>query len=100
MNVILVLAVLKKNYTNLCHCLPQNYMKTMNKLRLKEVSDDDISKITSLPTTALINDAIVGILMVATIQLDVQALHFCDVMDDMVDSKSSGLCIKILRNGN
>ena len=100
LNVILVLAVLKKNYTNLCHCLPQDYMKTINKLRLLGCSDIGLNTITNLPTTDLINDAIVGILMVATIKTDVQALEFCDVMDDMVDSKSSESHIEILRNGN
>ena len=97
--LLLVLAVLKKNYTNLCHCLPQNYLETINKLRLLGYSDD-ISKLIILSATDLINDAIVGYLMVVTIQSDVQALQFCDVMDNLVDSKSSETHIEILRNGN
>ena len=100
MNVILVLAVLKKNYTNLCHCLPQDYMKTINTLRVLGWPDNFLSNFTILPTTDLINDIIVGILMAVIIKSDVQALQFCDVMDDIVDSKSSESHIKILRNGN
>ena len=75
-------------------------MKTINKLRLLGCSDDSLSTITNLPTTYLINDTIVGILMLATIKTDVQALQFCDVMNDMVDSKSSESHIEILRNGD
>ena len=75
-------------------------MKTINKLKLLECPDETLSNITNLPTTDLINDAIVGNLMVATIRSDVRALQFCDIMDDMVDSKSSESCIEILRNGN
>ena len=100
LNAILVLAVLKKNYTNLCHCLPQNYMKTIKKLSKLGYSDDSLSKITNLPTTDHINDAIVAILMVAIIETDVQALRFCDEMDNLIDSKSSESPIEILRNGN
>ena len=100
LNVISVLAVLKKNYTNLCHCLPQNYMKTINKLRLLGCSDDVLSNFTNLPTTELINDAIIGFLMAVTIKSNVQALQFCDVMNKLVDSKSSESHIEILRNGN
>ena len=98
MNVVLVLAVLKKNYTNLCHCLPQNYMKTLNKLRLLGYTDDVLNIFTTLPNTDLINDAIVGFLM-ATIKSNEQVLQFCDYMDNLVDSESSKTLIEILRNG-
>ena len=62
--------------------------------------DDVLSNFTNLPTTELINDAIVGFLMAGTIKTDVQALRFCDGMDTLVDSKSSKRNIEILRNGN
>ena len=100
MSVILVLAVLKKNYTNLCHCLPQNNKKISNKLRLMGCPADILSDFTNLPTTDLINDAIIGSLMVARIKSDVQALQFCDDMDNWVDSNLSKRHIEILRNGN
>ena len=74
-------------------------MKTINKLRALGCPDDVLSKFTNLPTPGLINDAIVGTLMIITIKSDVQALQFCDVMDDMVDSKSSKSHIEVLRNG-
>ena len=98
LNVVLVLAVLKKNYTKLCHCLPQNYMRTINKLRLLGIPKEVLSQFTNLPTTDLINDAIIGCLMI-TIKSDVQALQFCDDMDKLIDSESSKTHIEILRNG-
>ena len=71
-------------------------MKTIYKLRSLRCSDDFESTITNLPTTDLINDTIVRSLMVGIIKTDVQALQFCDVMDNLVDSKSY---IEMLRNG-
>ena len=75
-------------------------MKTINKLRLLGFSDDVLSYFTNLPTTDVINDRIIAFLMIATIKSDIQALQFCDVMDNLVDSKSSKTHIEILRNGN
>ena len=73
-------------------------MKTIDKLRLLGFPDG-INLFSNLPTTESINDVIVGFLMVATIKRDVQALQFCDLMDNLVDSKSSRLHIEILRKG-
>ena len=75
-------------------------MKTMNKLQLPGLLDNVLSNSTDLPTTERINDAIVAALMIVTIKSDVWALQFCDVMDKLVDSKSSESCIEILRKGN
>ena len=92
----LVLAVLKKNYTRLCHCLPQNYMKTISKLKLDSV----LSKFPKfLLTAGFVNDRIVQSLMVTIIKSDVQALKFCDRMDTIVDSESSKRYVEILRIG-
>ena len=75
-------------------------MKTVNKLRLLGYPDDVLSSITDFSTTDLINDAIIGLLMVVKIKSDVQALKFCDVMDNLVDNKSSETHIEIFKNGN
>ena len=93
----LVLGVLKKNYTKLYHCLPQDYMMTINKLKqLLRLPDDVLSELTSLPTVNVINEAIIGYLITA-IKSDMDALQFCDVMENIVNSKAH---IEILRNGN
>ena len=74
-------------------------MNTISKLKLLGIPDNILSKVTNFSTTDLINDHIVGSLMAAIIKSDVQALRFCDVMSNLVDSASSKTHIEILRNG-
>ena len=89
-----------KNYTRLCHCLPQDYMMTLNKLKqLLIISDNVLNKLTNLPTVNVINETIIASLMTA-IKSDTDALRFCDFMENIVDSKSSKAHIEIFRNGN
>ena len=96
----LVLGVLKKNYTRLCHCLPQDYMMTLNKLKqLLRLSDDVLSELSNLPTANDINVTVISFLMTAIIKSDMDALQFCDVMENIADSRSSKAHIEILRNG-
>ena len=95
---VVVLAVLKKNYTRLCQCLPQDYMNTVNKIKqLLRLSDDVLSNLTNLPTADLINENIIVLLMTG-IKSDIDALQFCDIMESLMDRKSS-TDIEILRNG-
>ena len=76
-------------------------MMTFNKLKqLLIVSDDVLSEFTNLPTVNDINEAIISLLMIVIIKSDMDALQFCDVMENIVDSKSSKAHIEILRNGN
>ena len=75
-------------------------MKTVNKLRQMGIPDDLLSQLTdNIPTTDLLNDAFVGCLMVWIIKSDVQALEFCDIMDNLIDRESSKTPIEMLRNG-
>ena len=93
----IVLAVLKKNYTRLCQCLPKDYMKTISKIQqLLESSDGLLSNIANLPTTDLINEAIIANLLIS-IPSDIAALQFCDLMEALTENKSSD--ITILKNG-
>ena len=94
-----VVAVLKKNYARLCCCLPQDYMKTINKLKEFVRTSGDLSNFANLPTADLINERIIGLLMTA-IRSDVEALHFCDVLQSLVDSESSTADVESLRDGN
>ena len=94
----IVLAVLKKNYIRLCHCLPQDYMRTISKLQRLPQTCIDLSNLTDLPTVDLINEKLVGFLM-TVIQSDMDALQFCDIMENLVDCNSSTTDIEILRNG-
>ena len=93
-----VLTILKKNYTRLCQCLPQDYMKTINKIKqLLRLSDDVLSNLTNLPTADLINEKII-VLLITVIQSDIEALQICDLLENLIDSKSSTI-IELLRNG-
>ena len=98
---MLVFTVLKKNYTKLWQCLPQDYMKTVVKLQELRVvgpSSDKLSYLINLPTVDLINENILANLIIL-IKADTQAIKFCDIMEYLVDA-SSQVHIEILRNGN
>ena len=95
----LVLAVLKKNYTRLCHCLPQDYMKTIDKLRQRLTpSDNELSKLTDLPSADVVNEKVIASLITA-LQSDMAGLQFCDILEYLIDSESSLTAIEALRNG-
>ena len=96
---VLVLAVLKKNYTRLNHCLPQDYMKNINKIK-PLLKSEFLSNLTNLPTAELINEKIIVLLIITIIKADIDALRFCDIMENLVDSESSTRDVEILRNGN
>ena len=73
-------------------------MNTINKIKqLLRLSDDVLSNLTNLPTADLINENIIVLLMTG-IKSDIDTLQFCDVMESLMDSKSS-TDIEILRNG-
>ena len=75
-------------------------MMTLNKLKqLLRLPDDVLSELTNLPTVNVIDEAIILLLMSVIIKSDMDALQFCDVMENIVDSKSSKAHIEILRNG-
>ena len=74
-------------------------MNTINKIQqLLRLSDDVLRNLTNLPTADLINENII-VLLIAEIKSDIDTLQFCDVMESLMDSKSS-TDIEILRNGN
>ena len=74
-------------------------MMTLNKLKqLLRLPDDVISELTNLPTVNDINEAIISLLMTA-IKSDMDAVQFCDIMENIADSISSKAHIEILRNG-
>ncbi|XP_065894137.1 uncharacterized protein [Dysidea avara] len=94
-----ILPVLKKNYARLCHCLPQDYVKTVHKLKqlIPEVSADYLAWLRTLPSTDLINEAIIGNVMCA-IRADYGVFEFCDVIENLCDEVTSRNLIGALRN--
>ena len=61
--------------------------------------DNFLSNLTDLPTADLINQNIVASIVIS-IKSDVDALLFCDIMEKIVDNKSSKAHVELLRNGN
>ena len=99
MNVILVLAALKRNYIRLCHCLPRDYKKTINKLnQLLSLSDNCQNHLASLPSADVANQEIITFL-ISVLRSDTDALSFCDIVEQLVDEKPSKNVIESLRNG-
>ena len=75
-------------------------MMTVNKLKqIVILPDAFLSYLTNLSTVNAINETITALLMTA-IKSDMGALQFCDIMENIVDSRSSKAQVELLRNGN
>lgn len=75
-------------------------MKTIYKIKqLLKPSDEVLRKVIDLPTGDLINETIIAKVM-TSITSDIEALQFCDIMENLIDDASSKAHIEILRNGN
>ena len=61
------------------------------------LSDEHLSSLTDPPIVDLINEKIIVSLMLS-IKLDMGALVFCDLMEQLIDTRSSD--IEMIRNGN
>ena len=96
----LVLAVLKKNYARLWHCLPQDYIKTIDILKQQLGNRANIltQAATNLPTADLINQTIVGVLITG-VTSDIASMQLCDTMENLVDDEYLRRDIEVIRNG-
>ncbi|XP_065894140.1 uncharacterized protein [Dysidea avara] len=94
-----VLPVLKKNYTRLCHCLPQDYVKTVDKLKqlIPGLPADDLNQLRTLPSIELINQTIMGIVL-CIIVADDDVFVFCDTVENLCDESTSKNFIEAFRN--
>ncbi|XP_065885289.1 uncharacterized protein [Dysidea avara] len=92
-----VLEVLKKNFAKLCNCLPQDCMKTIDRVKeLNVVSHDALQRLREINDQTTVNEWIMSVLMVY-IKSDVDVLIFCDRMDQLVDCTASKLFIDSLK---
>ena len=97
--IVVVFMVLKKHYTTLCRSLPQDRIKTINKIKeLIQPSDKILLDLIRLSTVELTNEAIIG-LLIRGIKTDIDTLDFCDVMEVLVDSEQLKVSVELLRNG-
>jgi len=96
---ILVVAVLKKNFVGLCHCLPNDHRITIRGLKrsgtLVESLQHDLDHLSSIEER---NGMIITI-MISPLQEDIQVLTFCDVLEDVVNSNTSKKFVCNLRSG-
>ena len=98
--LITVLQVLKRNYTRLCQCLPQNYEKTVDKLKqiMPNTPDNFIDQMRAYPETEIINEVIMSHVIFA-IRSDYGVLEFCNAVDKLYDDVASKKFVASLRNG-
>ena len=96
---MIVLPVLKKYYTKLCHCLPQDYVKTVDKLKemLLGLPADYVDKLREYPSTKIINEVLLGSVM-CPLSKDDDVFDLCDIMENLCDEITSINVINNLRN--
>ena len=92
------MAVLKKNYVKLCECLPQDYIKTVGKVKKFGAHDKMVQSWRMLPSYVLANESITGFL-IFKIKSDYHCLHFCDRMKKLTESRPAMQFIDSLRHG-
>ena len=95
----LVLAILKKNYTRLHYCLPQDCEKTIYKVnQLIGIPDETLRFINGLDIIDSVNESIIMLLMMR-IQSDAHVLQFFELMETLVENKHSKTYLEALKNG-
>ena len=95
----IVVAVLKKNFIGLCHCLPKDHVVSVTRLKQRGLIVDTLQRdLDHLPSTDERNEMILAIL-IGILQADIQVLRFCDILEDVVDNETSKKFIHNLRSG-
>jgi len=91
--------VLRKNFTKLCHCLPQDYQQTIRTLKQKEVlRAEAVPQLEILPTAELVNcHLLAGMLVHAN--TEVHLLVVCDWVKDLADNDEFKAFIETFKNG-
>ena len=93
------LAVLRKNFAKLCHCLPQDFKQTIRRIKkIASVPSDTVYKLSKLPTFELANCHILAA-MIRPLTRDAGLIRLCDVVEELVDDSESKIFIESLRKG-
>ena len=94
--ITVVLAILKKNFTTICQCIPNDYDTAVEKLnnfqKLPHGFASDLKKLDY-------NEEFVAALFWMTIINEVDVLQLCEVLEHITDCNSSKDFIKDLRSG-
>ena len=92
-------AVLRKNFTKLCHCLPQDYKQTIRRLKQRAIlREEAIPQLEILPTAELVNCHILAGMFVHA-RMEVHLIMVCDWVKDLVDEDESKAFIDSFKNG-
>lgn len=95
----IAITVLRKNFTQLCHCLPQSYEQTIDRLKkTKIIPEGMMHKLSVSPNFELANATILGGL-IRPLRQEVEMLEFCDTVEDLIDDVESIRFINKLRDG-
>ena len=93
------MAILKKHCLRLCQCLPEDYMKTLDRIRRRAtVPQGLVQQLASLPTPTQVNHHIVGA-MLRPLTNESGVLGFCDTMESVLEDDQSKAFIESIRNG-
>ena len=99
LSVLVVFAILKKNFVGLCRCLPSDYMATIEKLKRNASVPDDLGlHLAGLPSTDTRNRTILA-LIIGAVHSDIEVLGICDLLENVVDNGTSKKFIHNLRSG-
>ena len=91
--------LMKLNYTRLCDCLPQDYMRTIQLLmEYLETPEEAMRQLTMMQSVELVNENIVGNLMLAVLQSDKDILKFCNIIEEVLSTTKGKKFIQALRN--
>ena len=97
--VITVLGVLKKHCSKLCQCLPEDYMRTLDRIKRRaSVPEGLIQQLTALPTAKQVNHHIIAA-MLRPLTNEAGVLGFCDIMESVLEDDQSKAFIESVRNG-
>ncbi|XP_065904723.1 uncharacterized protein [Dysidea avara] len=92
------LAILRRNFAKLCHCLPQDFKQTINRIkRIALVRDGTIYQLSKLPSFELANCHILAA-MIRPLSEEVNLIGFCNLVEDLMDEADSKRFIRKLRN--
>lgn len=95
----IAVAVLRKNFTKLCHCLPHNYKITISRIGQTAILPEGLMPhLAKMPTLEVVNCQILAG-MIAPLQTEVHLIGFCDWVKRLVDDGEPKTFIDNLKSG-
>jgi len=93
------LAILRKHFTKLCACLPDDYKQTISRIkRTSVVPEGLVHQLALLPTAKEANCTILAA-MIRPLGEEAHLVGFCELVKSLVDSPESKTFIETMKNG-